>query len=224
MTPKYAKTLRDRRIGFDDGARIFEGPVVIWQDTRREYGEDRVRAVGESQGDVLQVVFNRRSAAVQIISVRRANRKEIDMAITRMTLDQIKVRPSRPNRAKIKATSEEEIHRHMIEDGQDPDEELREEDIISPWYIRKRLGMSQQEFADTLGIPVATLRNWEQNRVMMEPATIALMRILAYEPQAALRALRSRAAWPDCRGHGLLGRMMGIMREHMSAASGEGPS
>ena len=116
------------------------------------------------------------------------------MAITRMTLDEIKARPSRRNRAKIKRTSEEEIHRHMIEDGQDPDEELREEDIISPWYIRKRLGMSQQEFADTLGIPVATLRNWEQNRVMMEPATIALMRILAHEPQAALRALHRRAA------------------------------
>ena len=116
------------------------------------------------------------------------------MAITRMTLDEIKARPSRRNRAKIKATSEDEIHQHMIEDGQDPDEELREEDIISPWYIRKRLGMSQQEFADTLGIPVATLRNWEQNRVMMEPATIALMRILAHEPQAALRALRRRAA------------------------------
>jgi putative transcriptional regulator len=116
------------------------------------------------------------------------------MAITRVTLDEIKARPSRRNRAKIEATSEEEIRRHMVEDGEDPNAELREEDVISPWYIRKRLGLSQQEFADTLGIPVATLRNWEQNRVMMEPATIALMRILAHEPQAALRALRRRAA------------------------------
>ena len=57
----------------------FEGPVVIWQDTRREYGEDSFRAVGESQGDVLHVVFTRRSAAVRIISVRRANRKEIEI-------------------------------------------------------------------------------------------------------------------------------------------------
>ena len=54
--------------------------------------------------------------------------------------------------------------------------------------------MSQREFADTLGVPVATLRNWEQNRVAMEPATIALMRILAREPEAALRALRRDAA------------------------------
>src|SRR5215472_18763849 len=116
------------------------------------------------------------------------------MAITRMTLDQIKARSSRRDHAKIKATSEEDIRRQMIEDGEDPDAELREEDIISPWYIRKRLGLSQRQFADLLAIPVATLQNWEQNRVMMEPATRALMRILAHEPKAALRALRRRAA------------------------------
>ena len=116
------------------------------------------------------------------------------MAITRMTLDEIRARPSKRDLAKIKATTEEDIRRQMIEDGEDPDAELREEDIISPWYIRKRLGMSQQQFAATLGIPLATLRNWEQNRVLMEPATLALMRILAHEPEAALRALRRRAA------------------------------
>ncbi len=116
------------------------------------------------------------------------------MAITRMTRDEIKARPSTRNRAKIEATTEEDIRRQMIEDGEDPDADLREEDIISPWHIRKRLGMSQQQFADTLHIPVATLRNWEQNRVAMEPATVALMRILAHEPKAALRALRRHAA------------------------------
>ena len=80
------------------------------------------------------------------------------------------------------------------EDGEDPDAELRKEDIISPWYIRKRLGLSQRHFTDLLAIPVATLQDWEQNRVIMEPATRALMRILAHEPKAALRALRRRAA------------------------------
>ncbi len=116
------------------------------------------------------------------------------MAIKQMTLDEIKARSSKRDRARIKATTDVDIRRHMIEDGEDSEAELREDDIISPWYIRKRLGMSQQQFAATLGIPIATLRNWEQNRVMMEPATIALMRILAHEPKAALRALRRRAA------------------------------
>lgn len=73
---KHAKTLRGRGIGFDDGARIFEGPVMIWQDARRNYGEKRFRAVGDSEGDILHVVFTWRGDAVRIISVRRANRKE----------------------------------------------------------------------------------------------------------------------------------------------------
>ncbi|HVC51365.1 MAG TPA: helix-turn-helix domain-containing protein [Stellaceae bacterium] len=111
-----------------------------------------------------------------------------------MSLAEIKARPSMRDRPKIAATTEADIRRQMIEDGENPDEELSERDIISPWYIRRRLKMSQREFADTLGIPVATLRNWEQNRVAMEPATIALMRILAREPEAALRALDRRAA------------------------------
>src|SRR5215469_6639056 len=116
------------------------------------------------------------------------------MAITKMTDDAIEKHPSRRNRTKIEATTEDDIRRQIVEDGGNPDEELSERDIISPRYIRKRLGMSQREFANTLGVPVATLRNWEQNRVAMEPAAIALMRILAREPQAALRALGRRAA------------------------------
>ena len=75
---KHAKTLRERGIGFDDGARIFEGAVMIWQDARRNYGEERFRAVGDSEGDILHVVFTWRGDAVRIISVRRANRKETE--------------------------------------------------------------------------------------------------------------------------------------------------
>ncbi len=59
----------------------------------------------------------------------------------------------------------------MIKDREDPDAELREEDIISPWYIRELLGRSRQQFAVTLGIPIATRRNWEQNRVMIAPVS-----------------------------------------------------
>jgi len=116
------------------------------------------------------------------------------MVTSKMMLNAIKARPSKRNRSKIEATTEDDIRRHMIEDGENPDEALSDKDVISPWYIRKRLGMSQRDFANTLGIPVATLRNWEQNRVAMEPATIALMRILAREPEAAMRALGRRDA------------------------------
>jgi putative transcriptional regulator len=111
------------------------------------------------------------------------------MAITRVKLEDLAAKPSQMDKAKLKATTQADITRHMIEDGEDPKAPLRARDVISPAGIRKSLGMSQPEFAETLGIPVATLRNWEQNRTVMDPATIALMRILAHEPKAALRAL-----------------------------------
>jgi len=71
---KHDKTLRG--IGFDDGARIFARPVLIWEDTRRDYGEARFRAVGETDGDILHVAFTWRGNVVRIISMRRASRKE----------------------------------------------------------------------------------------------------------------------------------------------------
>jgi uncharacterized protein len=76
---KHARNLRERGIGFDDGARIFDGPVLLWEDNRREYGEDRFRAVGESAGDILHVAFTWRGEVMRIISVRRASRKETEL-------------------------------------------------------------------------------------------------------------------------------------------------
>lgn len=73
---KSEATERIRGIRFERGAEIFGGHVVIWTDDRREYGEHRWRAVGQSSGELLHVVFTRRGGSIRIISVRRANRKE----------------------------------------------------------------------------------------------------------------------------------------------------
>ena len=61
----------------------------------------------------------------------------------------------------------------------DPAESIRDEDIISPAVIRKRLGMSQRQFAAAIHVLVATLQNWEQGRTLMDPSARALMTILA---------------------------------------------
>jgi uncharacterized DUF497 family protein len=52
---------------------------MIWQDTRRDYPEDRFRAVGETDGDILHVAFTWRGEVMQIISVRRASRREAQL-------------------------------------------------------------------------------------------------------------------------------------------------
>lgn len=94
-------------------------------------------------------------------------------------------------RRRMDATTEEDIRRHMIEDGEDPDAELPPgEHIVPPQVVRKKLGMTQTQFAELLGVPVATLRNWEQGRYLLEPAVRALLRLIYREPEAALRGLR----------------------------------
>jgi putative transcriptional regulator len=116
------------------------------------------------------------------------------MAKQRMTLDAIMAHQPDVDLAKIDATTEDDIRHHMREEGYDPDEAIRDEDIISPAVIRKRLGMSQRQFAAAIRVPVATLQNWEQGRTLMDPSARALMTILAREPDAALRALGARRA------------------------------
>jgi len=49
--------------------------------------------------------------------------------------------------------------------------------------------MTQEVFAQAIGVPVATVRNWEQNRTSLDPAVRSLLTVVAREPEAALRAL-----------------------------------
>jgi len=46
------------------------------------------------------------------------------------------------------------IRRHMWEEGYDPDEAILDGEVI-----RKRLGMSQRQFAEAIHVPIATLQN-----------------------------------------------------------------
>jgi putative transcriptional regulator len=95
---------------------------------------------------------------------------------------------------RMDATTEEAIRRPMIEDGEDPDAEPQFEPVVQAQDVRKKLGMTQTGFAALLQIPVATLRNWEQSRFVMEPAARTLLKLVDREPEAALRALRRPAA------------------------------
>jgi putative transcriptional regulator len=57
--------------------------------------------------------------------------------------------------------------------------------------IRAKVGLSQSDFAQLIGVKVATLRNWEQHRRHPTGAAAALLMIVEREPDAALRALHS---------------------------------
>lgn len=116
------------------------------------------------------------------------------MAITRVTRQQLHQQPVKIDHTKIKATTEEDIRRYSIEDGDAQGNALSIENSVSPQVIRRRVGMTQQQFAAAIRVPLATLRNWEQGRVLPDPAARSLLRIVAKSPQAALSALADKTA------------------------------
>jgi len=52
--------------------------------------------------------------------------------------------------------------------------------------IRRHLGLTQEKFAELLGISPATLRNWEQGRRKPEGAARVLLCVAAKHPRAVL--------------------------------------
>ena len=107
-----------------------------------------------------------------------------------MTLEEIRATRPRSDPAKIAATTEEDIRRHQLEDGEDPDAPLPPFcSTPNVRAIRTRLQMTQEAFAKAIGVPVATVRNWEQSRTSMDPAVRSLLRVVEREPETALRAL-----------------------------------
>ncbi len=59
--------------------------------------------------------------------------------------------------------------------------------------LRNRLGLSQERFATTYGIPLANIRH-KIGRHMPPPAVRAYLTVIEAEPEVAARAVASRAA------------------------------
>ena len=74
------------------------------------------------------------------------------------------------------------------------DEQLARMKPVSPVKrLRRSLRMTQVEFADAFGIPVGTLRDWEQNRATPDAPARSLLRAIEREPET-MRRLLTRAA------------------------------
>jgi len=76
---KSERNLKERGFDFAYSARIFEGDILEWEDTRRDYGEPRVVAMGEIDEEVYVVVYTPRESVRRIISARPASRRERDV-------------------------------------------------------------------------------------------------------------------------------------------------
>lgn len=64
-------------MSFADVPPLFDGPMVVKLDTRRDYGEDRFIGVGLRHTVVILVVFvEKTQTTIRLISARKATRHE----------------------------------------------------------------------------------------------------------------------------------------------------
>ena len=55
--------------------------------------------------------------------------------------------------------------------------------------LRRRARLTQQEFAARLGVPVETIRNWEQGKRAPRGPARALLAVIAHAPDTVFAAL-----------------------------------
>jgi putative transcriptional regulator len=106
-----------------------------------------------------------------------------------------------PDWAALDALTDQEIHAQIAANPDAApdmsglsldDPNVRVMEPVDVEEIRRKTGLSQQEFARTFSLNLAALRDWERKRRMPRGPARALMQIIDREPEAACRALRKR--------------------------------
>ena len=75
---KSRRNAVDRHLPFDLAVALFGGPTLQTIDSRRDYGETRIKAIGAVRGVCMVCVFTDRGEIRRVISLRLANRRERD--------------------------------------------------------------------------------------------------------------------------------------------------
>jgi len=91
----------------------------------------------------------------------------------------------RVDHAVLDATTESDIAAQQAQD----DAEAMQDVARYARRVRRRLGLTQVEFARRIDVPHETIRNWEQGKRCPTGAARALLRVLDKAPETALHAL-----------------------------------
>jgi putative transcriptional regulator len=89
--------------------------------------------------------------------------------------------------------TDEERHVAALSDPDSPP--LSEEKLAGMYrvskakFVRRRFGLSQEEFAQRFRIPLGTLRDWEQHRSEPDQAACAYLAVIEQAPDVVISAL-----------------------------------
>jgi putative transcriptional regulator len=114
-------------------------------------------------------------------------------SITSFRLDPKK--PPKTDWRAFDAMSEEERHQAALSDPECPPataaQLARARRVPTVRALRKKLNMTQEEFAARFHLPLGTIRDWEQGAHRPDKAAQVLLTVIAKDPDAVARALES---------------------------------
>lgn len=73
---KNARNIEQRGLSFEQALDFEFETALFVLDTRRDYGEVRIRALGWLQGRLHALVFIETATGIRVISFRKANKRE----------------------------------------------------------------------------------------------------------------------------------------------------
>ena len=76
---KRQANLKKHGLDFADAEKVFAGPLLLINDDRADYGEQRMIGIGLLDCLVVLIVHVESDAAIRIISMRRADSDETDL-------------------------------------------------------------------------------------------------------------------------------------------------
>ena len=89
--------------------------------------------------------------------------------------------------ARVDALTEDEVHAAALSD---PDAQPLTAErlatmrrVVNVKKLRERLGLTQQAFAEAYGIPIGTLRDWEQRRKNPDAPARAYLEVIEADPE-----------------------------------------
>lgn len=74
---KNERNVAQRGISFELAEEFEWDGALIVEDTRKDYGERRFQVLGLIEGRLYMLVFTPRSGNVHVISLRKANKREV---------------------------------------------------------------------------------------------------------------------------------------------------
>jgi len=74
-------------LDFSDAERVFSGPCVTFEDSRFDYGEERLITLGLLAGRLVVIAHAPREQTTRIISMRKRNRPEQEIYQKRLSAD-----------------------------------------------------------------------------------------------------------------------------------------